>query len=141
MPRVKKKIIDSNKNDPYEKYDLKKIIESNLSKNELLEAIKDLIDLVKSESNDSTHFYPAAGTAFYDKSTSPTSLLIVEQKSDLSVISDPKQGFVAFFCSENGVGDFPNWVESVRDGSIEVVWCPVHGRIADNNDYIKKWNL
>lgn len=139
MPRIKKVTSAAKVNDPYKKYGLTDIVESELSKNELLSALKDLVDLVKNEKNNL--FYPETGTAFWDKSLSPSRLFIVESKENLSAIFDHKDGFVAFLCQESGSGDFPNWLESVRKREIEVIWCPVHGRIHDNDTYIELWDL
>lgn len=102
---------------------------------------------VKNKKNDShadeTTFYPEIGTAFHDKSNSLEKLLIVEPQEDISVLCHPSHEFVAFSfsCGQKRLGDFHQWVDAVKSKKISVIWCPVHGRIADNNDYISKWNL
>jgi len=141
MPRMKKTISTTKPNDPYKKYGLKNIAESGLSKEDLLIALKDLVDLVKNETNEKRSFYPEEGTAFCDKSLSPAQLSIVESKDNLSAIFDHNDGHVAFFNQENGSGDFSNWVQSIREGLIEIIWCPVHGRILNNDHYIELWGL
>jgi hypothetical protein len=140
MPRVKKKsqAHDVLQKDSYSKYNLNDIIESSTNKNDLLKALKTLVDSVRKENK--TGFYPETGTAFCDKSIHPPRVFIVESKHSLSVTCQSDNS-VAFFCAESGCGDFSNWVDSVKDESIEVIWCPVHGRIANNQDYIQKWNL
>jgi len=93
-----------------------------------------------SKEKEKTTFYPEQETAFCDKS-STQKLLIVESQENLAVINDLEDGFVAVYSLESGHEDFANWLQSVKDGKIEVVWCPVMKRVENNKDYLKHWKL
>lgn len=123
--------------DSYSKYKLNELVGLD-AKNLVLE-VKKLIDEVRSESR--VHFYPEVGTAFCDVSTSSKQLLVVEPQEDLSVFSNSSEGYVSCRCPVFGSRDFPSWLNSVKSGSIEIVWCPVIGRVHDNEQYLSHWNL
>lgn len=95
-------------------------------------AIKVHKDLVAKDS-----FYPKEGTAFIDKGYDPPKLLITEPSTEL--ISNYTGDCVAFYCRDNGIGEFPRWLESVRNGSIEVIFCPKKGKITSNEVYLAYW--
>lgn len=125
-------------NDPYSRYNLEKFLD--LQPEKLVLELKSLIDSIKSEINERSVFYPEIGTAFLD-ATFGNHLLIVESKNDLSVMSDANEGYVSFRCPMKGSKDFPNWLKSLKDGMIDIVWCPVMGKVQSNDDYILYWNL
>ncbi len=84
-------------------------------------------------------FYPPAGTVFVDcvqgKEQRP---LIVQDASELI---QKDAGWVAFYDTVEGIGEYPRWMEDIRGGIIKVVWCPVYGTFANNEDYLKSWGL
>lgn len=87
-----------------------------------------------------TMFYPLPGTAFCDKG-SPAKILVVESSENLAAINDLDDGFVAVHSLECGFEDFEGWLEKVKKGSIEVVWCPDMKRVSNNKDYLTHWKL
>lgn len=87
-----------------------------------------------------TTFYPQEGTAFCDKQNTQK-LLIVESEENLAAINNAQDGFVAVHSLHDGYDDFPNWLESVKSGKIEVVWCPEMKRVSNNKDYLNHWKL
>jgi len=125
-------------NDPYSEYNLEKFLD--LEPDQLVLELKALIDSLKSETGKRSTFYPEVGTAFLD-TTNGNHLMIVESKNDLSVMSDVNEGYVSFRCPMRGSKDFPNWLKSLKDGTIDVVWCPVVGRVQSNDHYMTSWDL
>lgn len=93
----------------------------------------------KSDNNlkEGDHFYPKVDTVFVE----PLSgiLFVSESEDDLSVMSSLEDGYVSCRCAQRGSTDYPNWLSSVKNGSIQVVWCPIFGRIVDNNFYLDCW--
>ena len=94
----------------------------------------------KEKTPEKTTFYPQAGTAFCDCGSTPK-IIVVESEENLAAINDPEDGFVAVHSLEGGYDDFPNWLKSVKDGTVEVVWCPVMKRVPSNAEYLKHWKL
>jgi len=92
------------------------------------------------KSQQQTTFYPLQGTAFYDKSKSHK-LFIVESKENLAVINDIDDGFVAIHSLDEGYDDFSNWLSCVKEGKIEIAWCPEMKRVSSNNEYLQHWKL
>ncbi len=85
-------------------------------------------------------FYPLPGTAFCDKS-SPAKVLVVESSDNLAAMYEIEDGFVAVHSLDGGFEDFESWLEKVKKGSIEVIWCPEMKRVSNNKDYLSHWKL
>lgn len=115
-----------------------KLLDKNLSSNETANVLYELALKIHKDIMEKDEFYPKAGTAFVDKGYDPPKLLISESSEEL--ISNYSGDCVAFYCRDNGIGEFPRWLESVRNGSIEVIFCPKKGKIFSNEEYLKFWN-
>lgn len=85
-------------------------------------------------------FYPEEGTAFCDK-TKSQKLFVIESQDNVAVVNNVEDGFVAVHSLDDGYDDYPNWLDSVKSGTIEVVWCPVMKRVSNNKDYLNHWKL
>lgn len=87
-------------------------------------------------------FYPPSGTVFIDcvqgKDPRP---LIVQDPSELVSRSQKEVGWVAFYDTVEGMGEYPRWFEDLKSGMIKVVWCPAYGSFSSNEDYLKSWGL
>lgn len=85
-------------------------------------------------------FYPPAGTVFIDcvqgKEQRP---FIVQDASEL--VSQKEAGWVAFYDTVEGMGEYPRWLEDLKGGLITVVWCPVYGSFSSNEEYLKSWGM
>jgi len=84
-------------------------------------------------------FYPREGTIFVKASVEmgiPRPYLVELPATR----ADTKPGVVAFYDREDGMGDWRNWLEDVRSGRINVLWCPVHGSV-NNETYLDAWKL
>jgi hypothetical protein len=115
-----------------------KFTQDNLSASETANMLYDLAlkihkDILKKDS-----FYPEPGTAFIDKGYHPNRLMITEPNTELP--TNFSGDCVAFYCRHNGIGEFPRWLDSVRNGSIEVIFCPKKGKIDSNDQYLSYWN-
>jgi len=82
-------------------------------------------------------FYPEVGTVFVSKTVGSTGPFIVEPQKDLSVATP---GAVAFYDRVEGMGDWKDWLSDLRAGNIQVLWCPKHGSVG-NEDYMHLWGL
>jgi len=87
-------------------------------------------------------FYPPQGTVFIDcvqgKDPRP---LIVQDPSELVSRSQKEVGWIAFYDTVEGMGEYPRWFEDLKSGMIKVVWCPAYGSFSSNEDYLKSWGL
>jgi len=114
-----------------------KLTTEKLSSTETANLLYDLALKIHKDFMGKDSFYPLAGTAFIDKGYSPPKLLITESANEL--ISNYTGDCVAFYCRDNGIGEFPRWLDSVRNGSIEVIFCPKKGKISSNDEYLLYW--
>jgi hypothetical protein len=114
-----------------------KLTTENLSSTETANVLYNLALKIHKDIMGKDDFYPTPGTAFIDKAYSPPKLLISEKTEELS--SNYTGDCVAFYCRDNGIGEFPRWLESVRNGSIEVIFCPKKGKISSNEEYLTFW--
>lgn len=114
-----------------------KLTTENLSSKQTAELLYDLALKVHKDLMGKDQFYPRPGTAFIDKGYDPPKLLITEPSTEL--VSNYTGDCVAFYCRDNGIGEFPRWIDSVRNGSIEVIFCPQKGRISSNEEYLVFW--
>ena len=114
-----------------------KLTTENLSSKQTAELLYDLALKVHKDLMGKDQFYPKPGTAFIDKGYDPPKLLITEPSTEL--VSNYTGDCVAFYCRDNGVGEFPRWLDSVRNGSIEVIFCPQKGRVSSNEEYLVFW--
>ena len=114
-----------------------KLTTENLSSKQTAELLYDLALKVHKDLMGKDQFYPRPGTAFIDKGYDPPKLLITEPSTEL--VSNYTGDCVAFYCRDNGVGEFPRWLDSVRNGSIEVIFCPQRGRVSSNEEYLTFW--
>ena len=125
-----------------ERYNLKEIASkftnSNLSSTETANILYELALKIHKDIMRKDDFYPKEGTAFIDKGYNPPRLMIIEPASEL--ISNYSGDCVAFYCRHNGIGEFARWLDSVRNGSIEILYCPKKGRISSNQEYLDYWN-
>lgn len=84
-------------------------------------------------------FYPATGTVFVmPHAETQGKPCLVEGKEQLSVAGT---GWVCFFDREEGMGDYPRWLEDVKTGVLKVLWCPNMGPVKCNEDYLTYWGL
>ncbi len=114
-----------------------KLTTENLSSKQTAELLYDLALKVHKDLMGKDQFYPKPGTAFIDKGYDPPKLLITEPSTEL--VSNYTGDCVAFYCRDNGIGEFPRWIDSVRNGSIEVIFCPQKGRVSSNEEYLTFW--
>lgn len=114
-----------------------KLTTENLSPKQTAELLYDLALKVHKDLMGKDQFYPRPGTAFIDKGYDPPKLLVTEPSTEL--VSNYTGDCVAFYCRDNGIGEFPRWIDSVRNGSIEVIFCPQKGRISSNEEYLVFW--
>ena len=114
-----------------------KLTTENLSSKQTAELLYDLALKVHKDLMGKDQFYPKPGTAFIDKGYDPPKLLVTEPSTEL--VSNYTGDCVAFYCRDNGIGEFPRWIDSVRNGSIEVIFCPQKGRVSSNEEYLTFW--
>jgi hypothetical protein len=83
-------------------------------------------------------FYPLVGTVFIDTLVKPHRPLFVENKN---LLADQKDNWVCFYDREEGLGDYPRWLDDVKSDILKVIWCPEAGSIKENEDYFTYWGL
>lgn len=86
---------------------------------------------VHTKSSHSKSFYPHENTVFIHGDE----VFVVEAIENLSVLSDETKD-VACHSLSSGYKDFPNWIDLVTSGDVQVVWCPKRGRVASNKTYL-----
>lgn len=114
-----------------------KLTTEKLSSTETANLLYDLALKIHKDLMGKDQFYPKPGTAFIDKGYNPPKLLITEPSMEL--VSNYTGDCVAFYCRDNGIGEFPRWLDSIRNGSIEVIFCPKKGKISSNEEYLAYW--
>ena len=84
-------------------------------------------------------FYPAVNTVFIDcvdgKEQKPLVVL------DASELIQKSPGWIAFYDPVEGIGEYPRWLEDLKSGTAKIVWCPIHGTITNNEEYLRAWGL
>lgn len=84
-------------------------------------------------------FYPPAGTVFVDcaqgKDQRPFIVL------DSSELVQKESGWVCFYDTLEGTGEYPRWFDDLKAGIVRIVWCPIYGTFLNNEDYLKFWGM
>jgi hypothetical protein len=80
-------------------------------------------------------FYPLPGTVFA-RLGSCTPYVVTERDKPLHA-----PGGIYYNDHMNGISEFPNWLTGVRDGGVEIIWCPREGKIASNEIWLKNCGL
>ena len=100
--------------------------------------IHDIISLT-SATIKTPSFYPAVGTVFViPQSGSQGKPCLVESKEQLTVTGT---GWVCYFDRDEGMGDYPRWLDDVKSEALSVLWCPKAGLVKNNEDYLTYWGL
>lgn len=81
-------------------------------------------------------FYPPVGTVFVE-GEGGIPLVVVER----NIMFPNSPGGISFHDHADGIGEYPDWLERVRDGGVEIVWCTRMGKVPSNGDWLKSWGL
>jgi hypothetical protein len=85
-------------------------------------------------------YYPDVGTVFIELIPGETPRpFITDERSRLSHVVSP--GWVCFYDLLEGTGDWPRWLDDVKEEKIQVVWCPEFGTVPNNLFYLKHHDL
>jgi hypothetical protein len=135
-------------NDPYY---LRTLSRGSLTSEELYFQLQRLVRSVKEDTiremeeklnTKSTNqgYYPEIGTVFIKLIPGETPRpFVTDERSRLSHMVSP--GWVCFYDLLEGTGDWPRWLEDVKEEKIHVVWCPEFGTIPNNHFYLKHHGL
>ena len=132
-------------------YYLRTLSRGSLTSEELYFQLQRLVRSVKEdtlrEMEDKLHtksinqgYYPEIGTVFIKLIPGEMPRpFVTEERSRLSHAVSP--GWVCFYDMLEGMGDWPRWLEDVKEEKIHVVWCPEFGTIPSNHFYLKHHSL
>ena len=83
-----------------------------------------------------TPFYPPTGTTFVVKGGTIPYVVVGK---DIAFENSP--GGISYNHPECGICEYLDWIESVRDGGVTVVWCVKGGKVPSNGEWLASWGL
>lgn len=101
-----------------------------------LETFNACVDSLRSKCFPPKQFVPLHGTVFLN---SGSRIPCVVEEHSRSCIAIPHN--ISRHQCNNATSYYHDWLAAVKDGNVELVWCPRDGRIVSNDVWLKSWGL